>query len=66
MTQPSLVKCRFCSWTTPRFRTWKGGRRTSGPGTAYLRLQDHIQREHPAEWAEVEEYLDLHPTRSTR
>lgn len=54
----NLVKCRFCDWTTPRFRRWKGGKRTSGPEVAYLRLLNHIEQEHPVEWEEIERYLD--------
>ena len=53
-----LVKCRFCDWTTLRFRTWKGGRQTSGPGAARERLLRHIQLDHPAEWEELKRYLD--------
>ena len=58
MAERNAVKCRFCDWTTLRFRRWKGGKRTSGPEVAYQRLLDHIEWEHPVEWKEVSRYLD--------
>lgn len=43
------IKCRFCDYTTHRWRTLKNGSRKSGLDI----LEDHILDEHPHEWRRI-------------
>jgi hypothetical protein len=49
------LKCKFCSWSTPKCYT-KGGK-FHGVEKAQHRLVDHVFLEHPAEHAKVQEQL---------
>ena len=42
------IPCRFCGWSTPAFRTTKGGK-TTGPNAAFQRLRDHVWIHHDEE-----------------
>ena len=58
MPNPTRIKCKFCDWTTPRFRRSRSNRKITGPDQAYGRLLDHIERKHPTEWPGIESFLD--------
>lgn len=50
MTTPSdTMKCRWCSWSTLKWRQGKDGRRISG----WRRLDDHIFENHPDQHEEL-------------
>jgi len=57
-TKKGYLKCRFCDFETPRFRKLKGSKSITGPEAAFGRLLGHIEREHRAEWPEIERQLE--------
>ncbi len=57
MAQQRYIKCRFCDWRIPRFRTRKD-RSISGPEQSYGHLLDHIERDHRSEWPEIARQLE--------
>ena len=53
--KPSAMKCAFCAFTVPKWRTNKHGARISG----YSRLSDHVHEAHPDEWDRIYNTPDL-------
>ena len=51
-----MIKCKFCSWQTPKWRTNKQGQRKNN----YSHLQNHFMVEHTDEYVNVMIKLDPH------
>lgn len=52
MADSKHIKCAFCDWKTPRFRTLKSGK-TKGPEAAFDRLKGHVSWNHPAKYKAI-------------
>lgn len=49
---PNFIRCRFCAWTTAKWRQNKDGEQ-KGPASAFYRLKEHIEGEHPDQFDEI-------------
>lgn len=51
-----VIRCAFCSWSTPVWRTRADGARR-GPDAAWRRLAEHIEHAHPDQAEKLAEDL---------
>ena len=52
-----VVKCNFCSWKTPLFRTLKSKGKTLPPDAAWEELKWHCKEVHPEVLKKVREKI---------
>jgi len=50
----SMIKCRFCDWQTPKWRTSKKGKRIHG----YNLLAEHVAINHWAQFCSIMTLLE--------
>jgi len=53
--KPAILKCRFCSWQIPKFKTTKKGKRVN----LYGELQSHVMIAHPEEYQNLQDKLEV-------
>ena len=51
----SIIKCNFCNWQIPKFKTTKKGKRIH----LYGALQNHVMMNHEEEYKKIQDELEV-------
>jgi hypothetical protein len=52
LNQNQIIKCKFCGWQCPRWRTTDGKSKQN-----FNRLKDHVIFYHPKEYEAIEDFI---------